>query len=308
MEGDTMTSVHVFGSVNLDVVVGVAKLPRSGETIMGNSLIRGSGGKGGNQAYAAARTAAPGIPVHLVACVGSDDAGTKLLSDLVDAGVGTSSIARVAGPSGTALITVGRSGENTIVVFPGANHSWPTELVSSVPIAHGDVVVCQLEVPLAIVAAAAANTRSAGGIFVLNAAPFDARGNEVLGLVDVLIVNEIEAFELLGLSDSESVEDLRSAAAVARCDLVVTLGGRGAVVATTKGEVTTIPAFAVNVIDTVGAGDAFVGALAVGLASGVSLVDAARAGSAAGAVTATWAGARSPALDSDSIKALRETG
>ena len=211
-----MTAVYVFGSVNLDLVAGVDELPRPGETMLGTSLNQHSGGKGGNQAYAAARTAVSDIPVHLVACVGSDDAGGRLIADLADAGVGVSYIARSEGASGAALITVGRSGENTIVVIPGANHSWPAELVRSVPIEAGDVVVCQLEIPLTIAADAAAHTRSVGGTFVLNAAPYDPGATGLLGLVDVLIVNELEAAELLVLQDPESAGALPAAAAAVR--------------------------------------------------------------------------------------------
>jgi ribokinase len=300
--------VVVVGSLNLDLVYRVAHLPRPGETLLGAGLTRLSGGKGGNQAHAAAKIA-PGAPpgtdvtVAMIACVGDDEAAGMLRSDLDAVGVDTRGIHAVAGPSGTALIAVDDAGENTIVVIPGANAAWPSEVTGTIELRAGDVVVLQLEIPFELVEAVVALSVAVGARVVLNAAPLDRRAAALLRDVEVLVVNEIEAAELFGLErvDADSVGQLGADSPAA---LVVTLGAHGILVAPRGEPVETVPAFAVEAVDTVGAGDAFVGGFALALASGAPLSVAARWGAAAGALTATVPGARHPGLDRAAVEAL----
>lgn len=294
----------VVGSVNLDLVYRVRHLPRPGETLIGADLVRLSGGKGGNQAHAAARVAPAGVAVAMVACVGDDDAAGRLRDDLAGAGVDTDGVRRVDGPSGTALIAVDDAGENTIVVIPGANAAWPDGRVDELGFAPGDVVVVQLEIPFGVVDAVVRRASASGARVVLNAAPLDRRAAGLLPLVDVLVVNEVEAAELFGVDGGFDEETLTGAAAGLTTDVVVTLGARGVLVAPAGGAVTSRPAYPVDAIDTVGAGDAFVGGFAAEWAAGGSLDAAVRTGSAAGALTATVPGARHPGLDRRGVERL----
>ncbi len=295
----------VVGSVNLDLVYRVPHLPRPGETLLGSDLVRLSGGKGGNQAHAAARTAPAGVSVTMVGCVGDDQAAVLLRGDLERAGVDVSGLRTVPGPSGTALIAVDEQGENTIVVIPGANAAWPETVGGELAFAPRDVVVLQLEVPFGVVEGVATRAARAGARVVLNAAPLDRRARGILASVDVLVVNEIEAAELFGVEGDLDEDTLGGiAAGLPSTALVVTRGARGVLFAPAGGAVRSLPAFPVEAIDTVGAGDAFVGGFAVALAASASLESAVRAGSAAGALTATVAGARHPHLDRGSLERL----
>jgi Sugar kinases, ribokinase family len=300
--------VVVIGSVNLDLVTRVPALPRPGETVLGDGLARLSGGKGGNQAAAAARTAPDGVQVAMVACVGDDEAGTLLRRDLADAGVDIAAVGTVPGPSGTALIAVDPQGENSIVVVPGANAAWPDDALDAVALGSDDVVLLQLEVPFAIVETAVARASAAGARVVLNAAPSDPRVAGLLDRVDVLVVNEGEAAALFDLDRPLDVATAARLAADAGLALVVTLGSRGAVAASADGSVAEHPALVVEVVDTTGAGDAFVGALAAALAGGAALDDAVRWGTGAGAFATTAPGARHPGLSRNAVERLLGTG
>lgn len=284
--------VVVFGSLNADITFEVPRIPVSGETVVAGAVRRAPGGKGANQAHAAARTAHD-VTVMMAGAVGDDEAGSGLREDLARVGVDVSNVRRSPGESGMAMIAVDRGGDNIIVVTPGANHRWPE--LPEVPVAPGDVLVLQLELPLHVVEHVARIGRAAGARVVLNAAPATGEARRLLGSVDVLVVNEGEAAELLGLT---SVTE-PAAGAIARShglDLVVTLGADGAILADRTGEARTIPAFPAQSIDSVGAGDAFVGALASALAAGDDLAGAARRGAAAGALTVAVPGARHPSL------------
>lgn len=295
--------ILVFGSVNLDLVYRVERLPRPGETVLGGELVRLSGGKGGNQAHAAARVLG-GDRTLFVGCVGADAEGERLADDLAAAGVDTSALARVDAPSGTAIIAVDAGGENTIAVLPGANRAWPADAVERAPIAPGDLVVAQLEVPLEVVDAALTRARAVGATTVLNAAPLDPAAVSLLDRVDVLVVNEGEAAELFGFASEIDEAEIARTREVFAGDLVVTLGADGAIVAARDGSISHVPAFTVAAVDSVGAGDAFVGGLAAALADGAAVRAAAVVGSAAGALTATVVGARHPALDRAAVDAL----
>jgi ribokinase len=296
--------VLVVGSVNLDLVYRVPHLPRPGETLLGAGLERLSGGKGGNQAHAAAKVAPADVTVAMVACVGDDDAAAMLTGDLAAAGVDVTAVLSVPGPSGTALIAVDERGENTIVVIPGANREWPASAVAALELTETDVVVVQLEVPFEVVEAVTARAAAVGARVVLNAAPLDRRAAELLADVAVLIVNEIEAAELFGFDAALTEDDIAGIAGGLDADLVVTLGARGVVFAPAGGAVTSLPAFVVDAIDTVGAGDAFVGGFAAALAASAPLETAVRWGSAAGALTTTVPGARHPGLSRTGVETL----
>jgi ribokinase len=296
--------VIVVGSVNLDLLYRVPHLPRPGETLLGADLVRLSGGKGGNQAHAAAKVAAAGVQVAMVACVGDDEAATTLRGDLVAAGVDVTAVQIVAGPSGTALIAVEAGGENTIVVIPGANAAWPPSAVTAIDMGAEDVVVVQLEVPFEVVEATVARAATSGARVVLNAAPLDRRALDLLGDVDVLVVNDIEARELFGFDTALGEDDVAAVAGDVDTALVVTLGARGVLFAAARGTATSLSAYAVDAIDTVGAGDAFVGGFAAALAAGAPLETAVRWGAAAGALTATVPGARHPGLTRMAVESL----
>lgn len=302
-----MGRVIVVGSVNLDLLYRVPHLPRPGETLLGSDLMRLSGGKGGNQAHAAARVAAPDVTVAMVANVGDDEAAVRLLGDLRSAGVDVAGVTTVPGPSGTALIAVDDQGENTIVVVPGANATWAPDDVAAIALTSDDVVVLQLEIPFAVVDTVAARAAAAGARVVLNAAPLDRRVVDLLPHVAVLVVNEVEAGELFGFDGGIGVDEVTGIAADLDTAIVVTLGARGAIVAPPRGTAESVPAYPVDAVDTVGAGDAFVGGLSAALAAGARLDTAVRWGSAAGALTATVLGARHPDLTRGALETLVET-
>ncbi|MFC7546766.1 ribokinase [Plantactinospora sp. GCM10030261] len=290
-----MPDIVVFGSLNADLVLEVPALPTAGQTVLGGRLRTNSGGKGANQAVAAAVHAGPGGPsVRMVGRVGDDEHGRRMRADLAAAGVDTRHVAvDAAEPSGTALILVDGAGENMIAVAPGANAAVDAgDADRAVARLHpGDVVLCQLEVPLSATAALVAGARSAGARSVCNAAPATALDPEVLAALDVLVVNEPEARIVLGL-DAPTPVGAAEAARRSGCAVVVTLGGAGAVWATPDGASGHHPAPSVPVVDTVGAGDAFTGALTVLLATGADLDRAVAAGVTAGSAAVTRAGAR----------------
>jgi ribokinase len=272
-DSGTAGAVCVVGSANLDLVATTAHLPAPGETVLGTDFAQHPGGKGLNQAIAAARA---GAPTSFVCCVGDDDAAMVLLAELAAAGVDASHVSRGARPTGRAVITVDEGGENSIVVVPGAN----SELtVTALPPAAALLV--QLEVPIGAVAAALRLAREAGTITILNPAPAARLSPEVLGFVDVLVPNEHE-LAALGPTDVLLAAGVRA--------VVTTLGDAGARVVTGERAWHVAP-FQVIALDTTGAGDAFCGVLAVRLAAGDSLEPAVRMAAAAGALATTRSGA-----------------
>ena len=265
-------SVAVVGSLNLDLVIRVAELPGPGETVRGGDLFRYPGGKGANQAVAAARL---GRRVAMVGCVGDDQAGRELLASLAAAGVDGSRVRVVEGvPSGTACVTVSEDGDNQIVVSPGANARLTPDDVAAAPaVRAAAVTLLQLEVPLETVAAAA---RTAGGRVVLNPAPVRALPAELLGRIDVLVPNRVELARLAGGPVPRTVQEAAGLAGrLAARAVVVTLGADGALVVG-DGRANHVPAVPVRPVDTTAAGDAFCGGLADALAGGADLREAAR--------------------------------
>ena len=285
----TDRSVLVVGSANLDVVVPVTRHPVIGETVIGGDHYRATGGKGANQAVACARL---GAATSFVGAVGDDDPGRALTAALVEAGVEVSGLHRLdAVPSGLAVIVVDATGENTIVVSPGANDRLTPDLLPLPALAAAGVVLLQLETPLETVAAAAA---AATGLVVLNPAPATELPAALLERTDVLVPNRTELALLAG--HAAEPRELEEVVALARAlegpsRLVVTLGSDGAVVIDGD-QVHTVPARQVTAVDATAAGDTFCGALTVALTEGADLVAAARWAAGAAALAVTRRGAQ----------------
>jgi ribokinase len=303
--------VIVVGSVNVDLVAAVDRLPGRGETVTGATFNRYPGGKGGNQATAAARL---GAAVSFVGAVGSDLFGAEARDALAAEAIDVAELAPTDGATGVALIVVEASGENVIAVASGANGSMSSDFVEAalgrLRPSPGDVVLVSNEIPKAAVRAALAEGRRVGAVTVLNPAPAGGLDRSHLRFVDILVPNRGELADLVGLDDRRTGRPQTSAprsvsdgaavllaensegAGVARA-VLVTLGGDGAVLVTPGESPRRIAAPAVRVVDTVGAGDTVVGALAAGLAEGRDLDDAAARAVVAATLSATRAGARS---------------
>ena len=278
--------IAVLGSANMDLVVRQSRLPRPGETMFGSNCTTVPGGKGLNQAVAAARA---GGVVEFLGAVGADAFGSELRECLRLEGIGVDGLATVAEPTGTAHIAVLDGGENTIVVVSGANVA-QAALDSSTRdrIAESAYLVVQFERPAALVAEALAFARERGITTVVTPAPVLPVEAGLLSLVDILVPNEQEARELAGVDD-----ELDAARALSRQAgiVVVTRGARGAVVARGGELITDVPPHPVEAVDTTAAGDTFVGVLVARLASGDELDAALEAASVAAAVSVTRPGA-----------------
>lgn len=282
--------IAVVGSANLDIVVPVPHHPAPGETVLGGDHSQIPGGKGANQAVGAARL---GSSVSFIGCVGDDPAGGVLRESLERAGVGTGALRVAMGaPSGIALITVDRDGDNAIVVSPGANSILsPADIRQHADLLHDTVTLLQLEIPLeTTIAAAQAST----GIAILDPAPAPPEGlpDQLLAAVDIVAPNETELALLAGREvNADDLDDVIDAARSLLVDnVVVTLGSRGAMVV---GDVTAhVPAPSVRAVDTTAAGDAFRAALGTELARGRDLVDAAAFAVRVGAATTLRFGAQ----------------
>ena len=282
--------VCVIGSANLDFVVPVPRHPVAGETVLGGDHLRITGGKGANQAVAAARL---GRRVAFVGCVGDDPAGEELRAALVGDGVLVDHLRTVAElPSGIALISVGPDGDNAIVVSPGANmHVGPGDLDASMQILESAAVtMLQLEIPIETVTDAA---EAAAGLVILNPAPAQALTSRLLESVDVLVPNETELALLTGNAVAVTLDEIADQARLLPSSrVVVTLGAQGALVVEDS-EVHHQPAPRVDPVDTTAAGDSFCGALADVLAEGGSLRDAVAWGVMVGSATTLRPGAQS---------------
>jgi ribokinase len=279
-----MPRIVIVGSANMDLVGLAERLPLPGETVLGDDFLMGPGGKGANQAIAAARA---GGETTFLGAIGSDAFGVTLKARLTGAGVGTDHVRVTYGSSGVAVIMVDRAGENSILVSPGANSSFIdlTEAEQAV-VAGADVLVCQQEIPASTITTAARAARAAGTRVILNAAPARELGPELLAAVDLLVVNELEAQAITGPGGPDMAGLL---AVVPR--VVLTLSGDGSWYADRDGRSDRVPAFRVEVADTTAAGDAFTGALAVAWGEGRDITDAVRWANAAGAACVRKVGA-----------------
>jgi ribokinase len=292
-----MADIVVLGGINMDLVVRAPRIPRPGETLLGSEFGRFGGGKGANQALAVARL---GGAVELLGQVGADPFGDELLDRLTAQGVGTAGVGRLADRStGVALIVVATGGENAIVVAPGANLAWDGDGIAAAEsrAASCRLLLVNLEVPAALAGRAMRAARRGGATVLLNPAPF--RPGDAAGFpeVDVLVPNQIEAAQFAGV-DPDGVRDWaavgRRLQALGAHTVVITLGAEGALLVRAD-EAVHVPGFRVPVVDTTGAGDAFVGGLAVALRGAGSLEVAVRYANACGALAVTQAGAQ-PAL------------
>ncbi|MEX2300872.1 MAG: ribokinase [Bryobacterales bacterium] len=287
--------IYVIGSLNADLVQKVPRLPKGGETLQGNDLRTFAGGKGGNQAFAAARM---GGRVSMVGQVGSDGFGVILLDSLRSAGVNTDHVAVVEGSSGTAMILVLPNGENAIVISSGANATLtPGEAARSLEhLATGSLLLCQLEIPIETVERALAVAKRKGATTILDPAPANTACLAMLPHVDFLTPNETEAMQLLGLDGAIDGDDQALQVASKLRDegastVVLKLGSRGCCIVN-KEISTIVSGHEVTAVDTTAAGDTFNGAFACALDQKRSIVEAARFANAAGALSVTRPGAQ----------------
>ncbi|MEZ2249244.1 ribokinase [Microcoleus sp.] len=288
-------SIIVFGSINLDLVAKTPRLPVPGETIIGSNFLTTGGGKGANQAVAAARL---GVSTHMIGRVGNDNFGEELLTNLQSFGLNTDNISIDQNShSGVAIIAVDDGGQNNIIVIPGANnHLGDADIERLQKLLPGATsLLLQLEIPLEVVHRAALIACEAGVRVILDPAP--ARSDlplELYPLIDTIAPNEVEASQLVGFAVHDTETAIKAAKKLQERGVknaIVKLGDRG-VVAVTADRTLFVPAFAVEAIDTVGAGDAFNGGLAAALDAGLSLEEAVVWGAAAGALCVTKMGAQ----------------
>ena len=302
----TKPRIIVVGSSNTDMIIKLDRIPRPGETILGGEFTTAAGGKGANQAVAAARA---GGDVTFVARVGQDMFGDKAIAGFVEDGIHIEYIARdLEAPSGVALIFVAKDGENSIAVAGGANGRLSPDAVQKarLAIAGASSLVVQLETPLETVQAAAEIAILEGLQVILNPAPARALPDELLRLVTILTPNESEAELLTGIAvhDEESAERAAGALLARGVKTVVmTLGARGALVASSSSR-QLVPGFSVTPVDTTAAGDVFNGALAVALGESRELLDAVRFANAAAAISVTRLGAQPSAPKREQIDAM----
>lgn len=295
-----MNHVAVIGSANVDLVVEVARRPEAGETLSGSDLRTFAGGKGANQAAAAARS---GARTSFFACVGADDHGVALRAQLSSAGVDVSRVRSVDRPTGTALVLVTPDGENSIVVSPGANHALDVAAATARidEWSGADMLVLNLETPLRTVEHVVAIAGERGIRMLLNAAPAALLDTRTLAVCDPLVVNEHEARTLLSDPHSAFADLARRFLEQGVRSVVITLGAAGALFGDGDG-IEVVPAFAVPVVDPTGAGDAFVGALACELTRGAVLRDAVRFATAFAAVSVQSLGAQSSYPDRSAVE------
>lgn len=298
-------SVCVLGGVNLDHVVRVAVLPRPGETIASRSLAQFPGGKGANQAVAAARL---GAAVRLLGAVGQDGAGEVMLDFLIGAGVKVDGLRREAGaPTGQAFITVDDAARNMIVVAGGANALYGADAARAADLGQASVILTQFEATLAAIETVFTRPEAAGALKILNTAPALAEGAPVIALADILILNETELATFAGLDAEPADPDaaITAARSLARPGQTVlaTLGAAGAV-ALRGDEVFRVAGLRQRAVDTTGAGDCFCGALAAGLDRGMTLPAAMAFANAAAALSVTRAGAAASMPTAVEVEAL----
>jgi ribokinase len=302
----TKPKILVIGSSNTDMIIKLDRIPQPGETVLGGEFATAAGGKGANQAVAAARA---GGDVTLVARVGQDMFGETALAGFIQAGIQVQYVTRdPAAPSGVALIFVAKDGENCIAVAGGANGRLSPADVSEAKgaVAGASAVLMQLETPLASVQTAAELAARAKVRVILNPAPARVLPEELLRLVSILTPNETEATLLSGISVTDDATAARAAAGLRARGaetVILTLGARGAFVAAASGA-ELVPGFRVKAVDSTAAGDIFNGALAVALGEGRPLLEAVRFANAAAAISVTRLGAQPSAPERKEIESL----
>jgi ribokinase len=294
MSEDRQPVVAVVGSLNVDLIAYTSRVPSAGETVIGERFQMGFGGKGANQAVMAARL---GARVALVGALGDDVFAAMTFDNLTRQGVDAAHVARVPGSSGVAPIWVEPDGRNRIIVVPGANDAVDADAAAAAirSMDHVDVVLGQLEIPQRVTLAAFRVARERGAVTILNPAPAARLDPDLIEASHWLIPNETEFASLAGIDDVQPDDDAPIAGFARGVSprLVLTLGARGAAIVSADGEVDRVPAVPVTAIDTTGAGDAFVGAFAVGLAAGLNERAAVRLGIACASDSVTRPGTQS---------------
>jgi ribokinase len=302
--------IIVIGSSNTDMIVRTDRIPRPGETLLGGEFLTAAGGKGANQAVAAARA---GGDVVFVARIGKDSLGEQALAGWAKEGIDTTHVSRdPAAPSGVALIFVAKNGENSIAVAGGANQNLSTAQVrkSASAIRRAGTLLMQLETPLETVLAAAEIAAKAGVRVILNPAPAQALPPELLKCLTYLTPNETEAELLTGMTVRNAKDAAKAAAVLQKTgarNVIITLGAKGAYMAAEDGTCALVPAFTVQSVDTTAAGDTFNGALAVALGEGRTLLQAVRFANAAAAISITRLGAQPSTPKRSEIEKLMKT-
>jgi ribokinase len=296
--------IVVVGSLNIDLVAQATRIPAPGETLLGNNFATHPGGKGANQAVAVALL---GYPVHMIGRLGDDTFGAQLRDHLTRAGVDIAAVRTSPGSSGVAVIVVANTGENSIVVIPGANALLtPDDLDASIDILRSaSAVLTQLETPLPTILHLAELCQRLNVPLILDPAPAQPLPQELLSKVTWFTPNETEAAFYTGISDpADSAATASALTALGLTNLVLKLGSRGAYLATPDGQPHQIPSFPVHAIDTTAAGDAFNGAFATGLALGMSPPESARFAAAAAALSVTRSGAQPSMPTRDEVQHL----
>ncbi|HEY8390066.1 MAG TPA: ribokinase [Clostridia bacterium] len=286
-----MGKIFVVGSVNMDIVINVDRMPKNGETISGYGFMTNPGGKGANQAVASAKM---GTQTFMVGCIGNDVFGQELNQALIGYGVNTDFLTKTQGASGIAVIVV-ENGDNRIILDAGANHKITKEMVDKAlePAQKGDIVICQLEIPLDIVEYTLKTAKQKELITILNPAPAVKLGKKILSNCDIIVLNETECEILAGVypnneGDYKKAYQIFSNFGITT--LIITLGSKGSVLLQ-KDVIEYIPAQKVKALDTTSAGDTFLGSLASELSKGKTMVEAMQWGSKASALTVTKKGA-----------------
>lgn len=286
--------ITVIGSINLDLIASVDRLPAPGETVPGSGFKTAPGGKGANQALAAARA---GASVRMIGAVGKDAFSVEALACLKQGKVDLAGVRETHAATGTALILVGDDGENMIAIVPGANETVLAGDLVKADLQKGDIVLLQHEIPLATIEAALDATAEAGGIAILNTAPFRKEAAPFLEKAAYVVANETEFdlySEVLALAGADRPARMKAFAENTGRTIIVTLGGEGVLAATPEAFLS-VPALKITPVDTVGAGDTFCGYLGAGLAERLPLGDALRRAAVAGSLACLKPGAQ-PAI------------
>jgi ribokinase len=283
--------ITVLGSIGFDLTTISDRLPSPGETLVGTGFVSGPGGKGANQALAARRA---GAVTRMVGAVGKDAFAPQALELLKSGGVDLSRVEERDAPTGIALIFVGSAGENMIVISQGANAAVTSQQATSAPLAQGDHLLLQLEIPIEAVASGIMQAKGIGAVSILNTAPFNPAAASLMMDADITVANETEfdlACEALALEGADRRAKMQAFVKRSGKTIIVTLGGEGAIAAAPSGFLA-VPALKIKPVDTVGAGDTFCGYFGAALDAGLDLETALRRASAAGSLACLKPGAQ----------------